>query len=47
MTDTNASRPEHYASSSKWLHWLTAVCVFIIIPVGIIMHEMKPGALQN
>ncbi len=48
MNDTGANaRPEHYAAAAKWLHWLTALCIFIIIPVGIIMHEMKPGPLQN
>ena len=50
MTDAKAvaqSRPEIYASPAKWLHWLTALCVFAIIPIGVVMHEMKPGALQN
>ncbi|MGE3247116.1 MAG: cytochrome b [Beijerinckiaceae bacterium] len=48
MTDTaTGTRPEHYASAAKWLHWLTALCIFVIIPVGIAMHEMKPGPLQN
>ncbi|MDP4593931.1 MAG: cytochrome b/b6 domain-containing protein [Beijerinckiaceae bacterium] len=47
MTDSSTRRPDHYAASAKWLHWLTALSIFIIIPVGIIMHEMKPGALQN
>jgi cytochrome b561 len=42
-----SSRPENYAATAKWLHWLTALCIFIIIPVGIAMHEMKPGPLQN
>ena len=48
MTDTPAnSRPDYYAASAKWLHWITALCIFIIIPVGIAMHEMNPGPLQN
>lgn len=42
-----AARPEHYAPAAKWLHWITALCILTIIPVGIVMHEMKPGALQN
>ncbi len=39
--------PEHYAPLAKWLHWIIALCVLTIIPMGIIMHEMKPGALQD
>lgn len=47
MSDTPSSRPDEYSAAAKWLHWLTALCIFIIIPVGIVMHEMKSGALQN
>ncbi len=44
---TSKTAPEHYSAAAKWLHWLTALCIFVIIPMGIVMHEMKPGALQN
>lgn len=47
MSEITSARPEHYAPAAKWLHWITALCVLIIIPVGIVMHEMKPGPLQN
>lgn len=42
-----SERPEHYAPAAKWLHWITALCILTIIPVGIVMHEMKPGVVQN
>lgn len=42
-----STRPDHYAPAAKWLHWITALCIFIIIPVGIAMHNMGPGKLQN
>lgn len=41
------SRPEHYAPAAKWLHWIMALCVLAVIPVGIVMHNLKPGPLQN
>lgn len=48
MTPTDSdTRPEQYAASAKWLHWLTALCIFILVPVGIAMGGMKPGPLQN
>lgn len=40
-------RPEHYSAPAKWLHWLTALCILAIIPIGITMHNIAPGALQN
>ena len=47
MSDTSPSSPNHYSASAKWLHWLTALCVFAIIPMGIAMHEMRDSALKN
>lgn len=40
-------KPDTYSAAGKWLHWLTALAVVVIIPVGIVMHQLKPGALQN
>jgi cytochrome b561 len=34
-----AARPDHYASSQKWVHWIIAIMVIVMIPVGIIMSE--------
>ena len=42
-----SGRPEHYAPTAKWLHWIVALLVIGMIPVGIAMHEMAPGPLQD
>ena len=47
MSIEASERPEHYAPLAKWLHWIMALCILSLIPVGIIMHEMSPGPLQN
>ncbi len=36
-----------YPAAIKWIHWITALCVFILIPVGIVMHNLEPGPLQD
>jgi cytochrome b561 len=36
-----------YPSSSKWLHWLVAASVLIMIPIGIVMGRVAQGPLQN
>ena len=36
-----------YPSSSKWLHWLVAASVLIMIPIGITMGRVGQGPLQN
>ena len=36
-----------YTPVARALHWLTAVLVLGLIPVGIIMHDMEPGPLQD
>lgn len=38
-----------YSSTAKWLHWLIAICVLTIIPVGILMNMDLPvsGGLYN
>ncbi len=40
-------RPPVYSSASKWIHWLTALCVLMIIPGGILMTHMEEGPLQD
>jgi cytochrome b561 len=48
MSDSGGlSRPKDYAPAGKALHWLSAVIVLGIIPAGIIMTNIGPGALQN
>jgi cytochrome b561 len=40
-------RPPAYSPISKWIHWITALCVLGIIPGGILMTNMDEGPLQN
>ena len=48
MTDTSfSSRPKDYAPIGKALHWITALIVLGMIPVGIVMTNIGSGALQN
>ena len=42
-----AARPAAYSSVSKWTHWITALCVLALIPVGIVMDRLPEGQLQN
>jgi cytochrome b561 len=37
----------NYAPIHKFVHWLTALIILGMIPVGIIMTEISPGALKN
>ena len=43
----NGPRPQSYAPASKWLHWIIALCVLAILPIGVIMPRLPAGALQN
>lgn len=38
---------EQYSGFAKLLHWLVAICVIIMIPIGITMIRIGPGDLQN
>jgi len=40
-------RPPAYSPLSKWIHWITALCVLMIIPGGIMMTHMEEGPLQD
>ncbi len=35
--------PHRFGAVSKWLHWLTALAVLGMIPLGIYMHELPLG----
>lgn len=41
------ARPQSYSAVSKWVHWITALCVLGLIPVGLIMDRLPEGDLQN
>jgi cytochrome b561 len=36
-----------YSSLAKSLHWLVAAIVFGLIPIGVVMADLKPGPLQD
>ena len=44
---TYGTRSGGYPSTSKWLHWLVAGSVLVMIPIGITMGRVAQGPLQN
>jgi cytochrome b561 len=44
---TYGNRSGVYPATSKWLHWLVAASVLIMIPIGIAMVRVGQGPLQN
>ncbi len=36
-----------YTRTAKLFHWITAIFVFLIIPMGVIMSEAENGPLKN
>jgi cytochrome b561 len=44
---TYGKRAGGYPPSSKWLHWLVAASVLIMIPIGIAMGRVAQGPLQD
>jgi cytochrome b561 len=44
---TYGTRTDGYPATSKWLHWLVAVCVLTTAPVAIAMGRVGEGPLQN
>ncbi len=44
---SNKIHPPVYSPISKWIHWITALLVLMIIPGGIVMIRLQEGQLQN
>ncbi|MEZ5764175.1 MAG: cytochrome b [Xanthobacteraceae bacterium] len=44
---TYGKRAGGYPPTSKWLHWLIAASVLVMIPIGIVMGRVGQGPLQN
>ncbi len=38
---------ESYSGFAKLLHWLVALCILVMIPVGIVMTNIGSGDVQN
>ncbi len=36
-----------YSAPAKWLHWIIAICIFFLIPVGISLDKVPEGPLQD
>lgn len=47
MNAAEAARIEGYSAASKWLHWLTAACIFFLIPSGLSLEHLPEGVVQN
>ena len=44
---TYGDRIGGYPPTSKWLHWLVAICVLTTAPVAIAMVRVSPGPTQD
>src|SRR5260370_17238741 len=50
MTSISDSRPQplRYSAASKWLHWIIAAAVIVLIPEGLTMKRLLPeGDLRD
>lgn len=36
-----------YSAVSKWLHWMTAIIIFGLIPAGFLLGDLPEGRVQN
>jgi len=45
-TNGNA-RTETYGALSQIFHWLTALLVLLLVPIGLVMTSLDPGRLQD
>ncbi len=45
--ETNGARREGYSAPARFLHWVTAVAVFVAVPVGVAMTNLGEGTLTN
>jgi cytochrome b561 len=44
---SGSNPPQSYAASQKWLHWLVAVIVLFMLPVGYTMVRLPDGPLAD
>ena len=45
--DRPGEKPSSYSSTSKWLHWITAACIFFLLPSGVLLDKLPEGPIQN
>lgn len=41
------TQPDAYPAALKILHWATAVIIMLLIPAGVLMHQLPPGPAQD
>lgn len=44
---SHPARPSVYAPPARWLHWIVAILVLMVIPAGLVMVRLDGGALQD
>lgn len=37
----------HYSAPARWIHWITALCVLLVIPFGFVMMRLPSGPGQD
>jgi cytochrome b561 len=47
VTPDQMAGVDSYSGFAKLMHWLVAICIIVMIPVGLIMSNIEPGTLQN
>lgn len=47
VADRNSEEAESYSGFAKLLHWSVAICILIMVPVGIAMGRIPSGDFQN
>ena len=45
--DRDFNSAEGYSAFAKIMHWAVAICILIMVPIGIAMGRMPSGDLQN
>jgi cytochrome b561 len=47
MSISSTLPAESYTPTAKTFHWITALFVFLVIPMGLVMADAEPGPLKN
>jgi cytochrome b561 len=47
MSGSGIAGGEKYSGFAMLLHWVIAICILTMIPIGIVMGTLQPGNVQN